>query len=77
MIVDKNKRDLLPDLKKKFKEYYFDSIPAEDVRTKEEKTSKETYGLFDEDDSLRPEFKEETEELFRKAEEFLQNYNSK
>ena len=77
VIVDKNKRDLLPDLKKKFKEYYFDSIPAEDVRTKEEKTSKETYGLFDEDDSLRPEFKEETEELFRKAEEFLQNYNSK
>ena len=77
VIVDKNKRDLLPDLKKKFKEYYFDSIPAEDVRTKEEKTSKETYGLFDEDDSLRPEFKEETEKLFRKAEEFLQNDNPK
>lgn len=77
VIVDKNKKNLLPDLKQKFKEYHFDSIPAEDVRTKEEKTSKETYGLFDKNDFLRSEFEEETEDLFRKTEEFLQSNNPK
>ena len=77
VIVDKDKKNLLPHLKERFPEYHFDSIPAEDVRTKEEKTSKETYGLFDEDDSLRPKFKEETEELFKKAEGFLQSDNPK
>lgn len=77
VIVDKDKKNLLPHLKERFPEYHFDSIPAEDVRTKKEKISKGTYGLFDEDDSLRPEFKEETEELFRKAEGFFQNDNPK
>ena len=70
-ILDADKKNLLPELQGQFENYRFYSIPANDVRTKKARTSKDTCGLFKEDDTLRPKFKEETEELFKRVENYI------
>ena len=56
-IFDKNKANLIPAVRKEFPKYYFDSIKADDVRTKLEKS---LHGLLDENHELRSECVAET-----------------
>ncbi len=64
-VFDKNKCDLIPNLRSKFPGYAFCSIPADDVRTKEGGNGRDPiYGLLDENGALRPEYVEETSVLF-------------
>ena len=74
-ILDADKKHMLPELQEQFPKYRFYSIPASDVRTKKAKTSKDTCGLFKEDDTLRPKFKEYTEKLFKKVENYITESN--
>ena len=60
-IFDKNKCGLIPELEAKFQNYFFGSIPADDVLTKKGTC---TTGLFDQEYQIRPEFETEAAELF-------------
>ena len=65
VILDHNKRDLIPELQKDFPEYYIDAIPADDVRSKSCRPAQgATNGLLDADRQLKPEFEDELAELF-------------
>ena len=61
-IVDKNKEEIIPKLKRDYAHYSFHSIPADDVRTKGGENSPE--GLLDEQCKLRDRFAEEIKEMF-------------
>ena len=64
-ILDDNKKDTLKKLVDAFPEYYFFSIPANDVRSKPAAAAKnEVVGLVDENGIVRPEFKAGLNELF-------------
>ena len=67
MILDANKRCLIPKLRKDFPEYYIDAIPTDDIRTKPCRRSQDaTCGLLDDKNELKPEFHKELAELFKK-----------
>ena len=67
-IFDKNKCQLIPDLKKGFPDYFFGSIPADDVRTKSGVGGQaQIPGLLDENYSLRPEHVDSTGLLFNQV----------
>ena len=68
-ILDNNKRCLIPDLEIHFPNCFFRSIPADDVRSKDDTSIK---GLLDENYDLRPGFKTDTARLFQCIYERLQ-----
>ena len=71
-IFDKNKRQLIPDLKEKFPAYFFCSIPADDVRTKPEVGGQaQVIGLLDGSNSLRPEYADSIGQLFNQVAKML------
>ena len=71
-IFDYNERVAIPGLQSRIPEYAFNAIPADDILTKSRGEGREpTYGLLDENLSLRPEFVEETAELFSRVIEKL------
>ena len=69
-ILDNDKRSLIPDLEKGFPDYYFRSIPADDIRTKDESC---TTGLLDKNYAIHPEFEADTARLFNEICECLQS----
>lgn len=70
-ILDHDKRCLIPGLRDEFPDYFFDSIPANDVRTKPARPSQEEVeGLLDAG-ILRSEFTEKTTTLFGKIDEYI------
>ncbi len=76
-ILDKDEESRIPELQVCFKNYSFLSIPAEDVRTKEDKSgTKSKRGLLDEGYILRPEFAEETGKVFKKTVGYLRDCSS-
>jgi predicted ATPase len=72
-ILDGNREQLAKELKEKFPDYHFFSIPANDVRTKQARPAKpEVKGLLnDNNDEVRPEFAERVRQLFVAANEYL------
>ena len=70
-ILDNNRRDLIPDLRNDFRGYFFDSIPADDVRTKPARCAQEeVIGLLLEGE-LRAEYRESTTTLFQSVNEYF------
>ena len=69
-ILDNDKRGLIPDLEKGFPDYFFRSIPADDIRTKDESRA---TGLLDKNYAIHPEFEAETARLFNEICECLQS----
>ncbi len=59
-LVDANKADLLPALRRQFEDYHFDAIPADDVRTKPAAKAREARaGLLDDrNEIVRPEYRD-------------------
>jgi hypothetical protein len=73
-LLDNDKVEQLERLRKEFPRYFFDVIPAKDIRTKPAQKAKEAvYGLLDEKGKIREEFKKETEVLFDRIEAHLKN----
>lgn len=72
-ILDANRADLAVDLAAQFPSYHFFAIPANDVRTKKAVPAKlAVAGLLDDDNiSVRPEYIEQTRQLFKKANQYL------
>ena len=67
VILDDNKRCLIPKLKNDFPEYHIDAIPTDDIRTKQNRPAQDaTCGLLDDKNELKPEFHKELAELFKK-----------
>ena len=67
VILDDNKRCLIPKLKNDFPEYHIDAIPTDDIRTKQNRPAQDaTDGLLDDENDLKPEFQEVMAELFQK-----------
>ena len=72
-IFDRNKRHLIPGLQSRYISYAFHSIPTDDIRTKAGTEAREpSYGLLDENGSLRPEYAQDAGILFNDIEERLQ-----
>ena len=71
-VFDQNERDRICELQKKYPDYLFCAIPADDIRTKEERKVNATQGLLDENYGIRPEFKADTSRLFNEIFEYLQ-----
>jgi len=70
-ILDANKAYRLGEFQSLFPEYFFVAIPADDVRTKPERTAQNAVrGLLDEMGKLRPEFENTIKEML----ETLQQY---
>ena len=69
-VLDKNKHGLIPELRKNFQYYFFESIPADDVLTKKGTCSK---GLFDQEYKIRPEFETEAAKLFGDIDRYLRS----
>lgn len=64
-VYDRNKRHLVPTLQDMFPGYTFFSIPADDVRSKQEvEGSGPSHGLLNEKGELRTEYLEETAAIF-------------
>lgn len=60
-LLDNDKVEQLERLRKEFARYFFDVIPAQDIRTKPAQKAKESvYGLLDEKGKIREEFEKET-----------------
>ena len=72
-ILDANRVPLVQELSGKFKNYHFFSIPTNDVRTKPARAAKDaiTGLLNDNNDDVRPEYKERVRELFAAANKYL------
>jgi len=72
-ILDANRADLVAKLAAQFPHYHFSAIPANDVRTKKEAPSKlPVVGLLEDNNtSIRPEYVEQTRQLFDKANQYL------
>ena len=67
-VFDKNEAGKMADVRKKFPEFCVEAIPADDVRTKPERTGRsEVIGLLDRDNCIRPQFADETKTLFSKV----------
>lgn len=75
-IVDFDKKNLVEKLENTFPKYKFFYIPANDIRTKPEvKPRKKIEGLLDEKREIRSEYKEKTEELFKKINSYFELTN--
>ena len=61
-IFDKNKCSLIPDLENRFPDFFFGSIPAGDIRAKDDHT---LTSLLDANYRIRPEFKTDAAKLFQ------------
>lgn len=71
-IVDNNKSEEIPKLKKRFPNFTFLSIPADDIRDKPASESRDaTRGLLNGDGKLRPEYVEATSAVFNSIAECL------
>ena len=68
-ILDKKEVHMLGNLEKKFPEYRFFVIPADDVRTKPDKPDLE--GLLDEKYQLRTEYRAEMTKIINDINDFL------
>lgn len=76
-ILDRNKDELIPELKRKYPKYLFELIPADDVRTKPASSGTNgTLGLIDEQGHLRPEFTKEVRDLFGGIQQYLAGTSS-
>ena len=71
-VFDQNERGRICELQKKYSGYLFCTIPADDIRTKEERKVNAIRGLLDEKYGIRPEFKADTARLFKDIGEYLQ-----
>ncbi|MXY92323.1 MAG: ATP-binding protein [Caldilineaceae bacterium SB0670_bin_27] len=71
-VFDQNERGRICDLQKKYPGYLFRAIPADDIRTKEERNVNAARGLLDEEYRIRPEFKTDTARLFNDICVYLQ-----
>ena len=71
VILDNDQRHLIPDLRNDFCGYFFDSIPADDVRTKRARCAQEEVKGLLLRGELRAEYKEATTTLFQKVNEYL------
>ena len=69
-VFDKDKRGLILKLEANFQNYFFGSIPADDVLTKKGTC---TPGLFDHEYKIRPEFETEAAELFGDIDGYLRS----
>lgn len=71
-ILDGNKSEDKDKLEQEFCDYLFVCIPADDVRTKDSRPSvSEVVGLLDRNRKVRPEFMDESRELFQTVSDFL------
>jgi hypothetical protein len=72
-ILDNDALEEYETITERFPEYYASMIPAKDVRTKRDKKTKQelTEGLLDKSSAVRPEFREDTIELFRDINRYL------
>ncbi|MBD2457594.1 AAA family ATPase [Nostoc sp. FACHB-87] len=71
-ILDGNRNSLVNDLSKKFPNFHFFAIPADDVRTKPERQYKApVIGLLDDNKNIRTEYKDTTYHLFIEANNYL------
>jgi predicted ATP-dependent endonuclease of OLD family len=70
-ILDNDKEQNKVKLQAAFPEYKFLCIPAEDIRTKDERTTKAKRGLLDDKYRIREEYRKDTERLFGEIESFL------
>ena len=71
-VFDQNERGRICDLQKQYPDYLFCAIPADDIRTKEERKVNATRGLLDANYGIRPEFKADTARLFNDIGDYLQ-----
>jgi len=71
-VFDQNERGRIRELKKEYPDYLFCAIPADDIRTKEERKVNATRGLLDEQYRIRPEFRADTARLFNDIYGYLQ-----
>ena len=72
-VFDKKECSRIPALQTRFPDYRFGTIPANDVRTKEEKGLKAVRGLLDEKYEVRPEFEADTAVLFEEIDRYLRS----
>ena len=76
VILDDNKRCLIPKLTNDFPEYHIDAIPTDDIRTKQNRPAQDaTDGLLDDENDLKQEFQEVMAELFQKLALKLERYS--
>lgn len=78
-LLDADKANLIPDLKKKFPHFHFEAIPANDIRTKPPVKPKEAKkGLLDEGNSgVRAEYQEQFAKVIAAANSYLDEKNEK
>ena len=69
-VFDRNEASVSTELGRRYPNYHFDVIPADDVRTKKERTPI-VEGLLDEDGIVRTEMQSEAAEVFRRAHEYF------
>ena len=71
-ILDANEKDRLGDLRSVCRDYRFDAIPADDIRTKpRQPVRQEVHGLLDGDRKIRAEYLEATSEILDRVGEYL------
>ncbi len=70
-ILDGNRKESIEKLSSDFSDFHFFAIPADDVRTKEERHHEKVIGLLDETKQIRSEHFDETKNLFEKANNYL------
>lgn len=71
-IFDKDEKGRIPDLKVKYPGYFFNYIPADDVRTKEKRKQKAVRGLLDDKYQIRNEYESRLSNLFSEMHQYLQ-----
>jgi len=72
-ILDNDHEEKRADLQKIFPNYKFHCIPAKDIRTKKARSIPETYGLLDENNKIREEYKKVAGKLFDAIESEFNN----
>jgi hypothetical protein len=72
-LVDANKSDLLDGLRAQFKNYHFDAIPGDDIRTKPATKARDARsGLLDDaNEKVRPEYREPFSRVIQAANKYL------
>jgi predicted ATPase len=70
-ILDGNQSSEADKLRSEFKEYFYCTIPAEDIRTKNKRDIKATIGLLDENHKVRTEHIRNTREMVEKINQYL------
>ncbi|MFI9414931.1 ATP-dependent nuclease [Nocardia gamkensis] len=70
-ILDNDKKEISERLQAIFPDYLFVAIPADDIRTKEERTIPFKKGLFDEKTNIRSEYIDDTKILLERVDDYL------